>query len=330
MPVDLSVSGLASGFDWKALVEQLTQVERIPEQRLQSDQAKIQQRNNAYSAIKDQMNALNTRVQALKEPAFYDGRLSTVGDSTILTASAGTGAAIGNYTFNITHLGTAATLQGATGINKPLNATNNVSALNIKTANFASPVSAGTFSVNGQQVTVFTETDVSKGQTADTLQTIFDKISTATGGTVTASYDSAADKITLSSAGPITLGSAADTSNFLNVAKLNTGPGPVSSIARLGSIVPSSNLSSANFSTIVTDGGAGAGEFKINGISIKYSATADSVNAVLQRINDSGAGVTASYDSINRTFQLTNKVTGNIGVAVQDVTGNFIDRKSVV
>ncbi len=322
--VDLSVSGLASGFDWKAVVNQLIQVERIPEQRLQSDQAKINQRNNAYGAIKDQISALNTRLQTLKEPAFYDGRTNTVGDSTILSATAATGAAIGTYTFNITHLGKAAALQGSANVASPLNATNDVSALAIKSAKFATPVTAGTFSVNGQQVTIFTETDASKGQTADTLQSIFDKISTATGGTVTASYDSASDKITLSSAGPITLGSAADTSNFLTIAKLNTGAGPVSSTDRLGSIVPSSSLASANFATAVTDGGSGAGEFKVNGISIKYNATTDSVNTVLQRINDSAAGVTASYDTVNRTFVMTNKVTGNIGLSVQDVTGNFM------
>jgi flagellar hook-associated protein 2 len=34
--------------------------------------------------------------------------------------------------------------------------------------------------------------------------------------------------------------------------------------------------------------------------------------------------VTASYDSVNDRFLITNKVTGDIGIALEDVTGNFL------
>jgi flagellar hook-associated protein 2 len=44
----------------------------------------------------------------------------------------------------------------------------------------------------------------------------------------------------------------------------------------------------------------------------------------LQRINDSGAGVTATYDSVNDRFDLTNKTTGDVGISLEDVTGNFL------
>ena len=45
---------------------------------------------------------------------------------------------------------------------------------------------------------------------------------------------------------------------------------------------------------------------------------------MLDRINDSTAGVNASYDAVNDRFTLTNKATGDVGVALEDVTGNFL------
>ena len=91
---------------------------------------------------------------------------------------------------------------------------------------------------------------------------------------MTGSYDPATDKIKFSSASEIVLGSATDTSNFLAVAKLNNNAsGTVTSSGQLGAVRNSNNLITGNFSTAVTDGGAGLGEFKVNGVSIKFNAT---------------------------------------------------------
>jgi flagellar hook-associated protein 2 len=161
--------------------------------------------------------------------------------------------------------------------------------------------------------------------TTDTLQAVFDKISTATSGSVTGAYDHATDTITLSSGSEILLGSATDTSNFLEAAKLyNNGTGTVTSAYALGVVQTSAPLATANFATAIHDGGSGAGQFKINGVAISFNASTDTVNDVLARINDSAAGVTASYDSINDRFLLTNKSTGDVGIALEDVTGNFL------
>jgi flagellar hook-associated protein 2 len=177
-------------------------------------------------------------------------------------------------------------------------------------------VTNGTFTVNGSQVTL---------ATSDTLQEVFDKINTATGGTVTATYDSAADKVTLSSAGEIVLGSANDTTNFLQALKLsNNGTGTVSSLSSLGTIRASAKLNAGNFAAAVSDGGAGAGEFKINGVSIQFNAANDTATDVLARINASSAGVNAGYDAINDRFVITYKTTGDLGIGMEDVTGNFL------
>jgi flagellar hook-associated protein 2 len=159
----------------------------------------------------------------------------------------------------------------------------------------------------------------------DTLRGVFDKIASATGGAVTGSYDASTDKITLSSASEIVVGSSVDSSNFLQVAKLaNNGTGTIASSSALGAVNTSLSMANAHLATAVTDGGSGAGQFTINGVTISYNVAADSIQDVLNRINNSAAGVTASYDSLNNRFVLTNQITGDSGIAFQDVTGNFL------
>ena len=316
--IDLGLSGLASGFDWKSFVSQIAQASRTPEQRLYAEQTTIQQRNNAFGSIKTQLGILQSRITALNEASLYDSRAAATSDSAIATASVSAGAPLGTFVFNVTSRATAARLNGAANIGQAISPTGDLSALTLGNAGFSTAATAGVFTVNGKQVTV---------ATTDTMAQVFAKISTATSGDVTASYNSGTDKITLSSASnaEIVLGSATDTSNFLQVAHLNNnGTSSATSSSALGGIRLASALNAANFTTTVSDGGSHAGEFKINGVSIKFDASVDSVNAVLTRINDSAAGVSASYDSINDRFVLTNKTTGDIGVALQDVTGNFL------
>ncbi|HEY0454969.1 MAG TPA: flagellar cap protein FliD N-terminal domain-containing protein, partial [Verrucomicrobiae bacterium] len=86
--MNLGISGLASGFDWQSLISQLANVERAPENRLRSEQGTLAQKNSAYSSILTQLNTLKTKVDALKDPKLFQSRNTTVGDSSVLTASA--------------------------------------------------------------------------------------------------------------------------------------------------------------------------------------------------------------------------------------------------
>lgn len=297
------------------MVDQLTEVERAPERRLLVEQNTLQQQNNAYASIKTQLSVLLNRIANLKDPGLFDSRQTLSSEAAMVTATAGAGTTLGSYLFNFTQLASAAKQQGASGMGSSLSATNDVSGLVVSAAAFSASITAGTFTVNGKQVTI---------APTDTLQQVFDDISTATSGAVTGSYDAATDRISLSSAGPIVLGSATDSSNFLQVARLNNnGTGTIASSAQLGVIKQSASLSAANFATAISDGGAGAGEFKINGVAISFNTT-DSAAAVLKRINDSAAGVTASYDTVNDRFVLNNKTSGDIGIGLEDVTGNFL------
>lgn len=292
------------------------EVERTPQTQLRTEQNRLNQRQNAYNSIKTELGVLQSRVNALKDPALYNSRALQVSAGTVASARVDTGAVLGSYKFNITQLATASKFSGTPNAGQRLSETADVSGVTLANAGFATAVSAGTFTVNGRQITL---------ATTDSLQDVFDQIAAATGNAVTASYDPDTDKISLASAGEIVLGSATDTSNFLQVAKLyNNGTGAVASSGALGGVKLGATLAQSNLATPVSDGGSGAGEFKINGVAITFNASTDTVSSVLERINNSSAGVTAGYDAATDRFVLTNRSTGDMGIALEDVTGNFL------
>ena len=331
---NLAVSGLASGFDWQTLVGQLVTLERAPETQLQVQQGLLGQQNIALGGIKTELSVLQNAVTVLQDPTFFDSRTATPSDTTLASATADVGTTVGTYSFNVTQLASVAAWKGTPAAGGPLSSKDissedtDTTGLTLSAAPFARSVTAGTFTVNGKQITI---------GASDTLKSVFDQISRVTGETVpgekvTASYSKDSDKITLSSSSAIILGSGADTSNFLQVAKLSSstatsegGTVTLASTAKLGSVQTKAALYQANLSAVISDGGSGAGAFTINGVSISFSATSDSLTNVIARINDSGAGVAASYDSANNRLSLTNKTTGDTGISMQDADGsNFL------
>ena len=313
----LSVTGLASGFDWSSVVTQLADAERNAETPWKTKQTALNAQNSAYSTLNDDLTTLQADIKVLQDSSFYDSALAQTSDSTLATASADAGATVGTYTFKISQLATAAQINGTANLGKVL-ATNGAANTTIGTAGFGTAVTAGTFTINGAQINI---------ATTDTLQDVFDNIASATGNAVTATYDSGTDTIKLSSSSEIVLGSAADTSNFLQSAQLynnnetGTTTHSITSSLALGHVQVKGSMAAANLQTAIQDDGTGKGAFTVNGVTINYDASKDSIQNVLDRISNSTAGVTASYDSLSNRFLLTDKNTGDVGISIQDVAG---------
>ena len=314
------LTGLASGLDWRTLVDKLIAAERIPQDRLRSEKSLGQQKSNVLDAIKTSLAALQTSAQALSSGTsdVFAVRTATVADAASgWLAAAGAGAETGSHTVQVTQLATKSLRMGVADAGNSLSTTSNVSGLTIGTLPIATPITAGEFTVNGARVTV---------AATDSLQAVLDRISTATGGTVTASYNPTLDKVRLTSSAEIVLGSANDSSNLLGALGLNNnGTSEVLSPKALGVVSVSKAINNANLRTAVTAvDGSGNGSFSINGVSIAYNANTDSVSTVLSRINASTAGVTAAYDRLADRFTLTNKTTGDTGLTVTEAAGGLL------
>jgi flagellar hook-associated protein 2 len=312
----LALSGLASGINWTNIINDMVAAESAPITTMQSQQTIINNKNSAYQTIGTDLANLQNDITTLSSASFFQSATASSSDSTVATATAQSGTPFGTYTFSVSQMAAAAAQNGSAISAQPISSSSNVSNVDLNSTAFATPITAGTFTVDGHTITV---------AATDSLQSVFDQINTATSGAVTASYDPSSDKITLASSSPVSLGSSADTSNFLQATQLfNNGTGAVTSLNVLAGIKLDTPASQANLATTISDGGSGQGAFEINGVTIHFDASTNSVNDILQAINNSTAGVTATYDGANNRFVLTNNSTGNIGMSMQDVTGNFL------
>ena len=370
--MDLSLSGLASGFDWKSVVDQLVEIERAPQRRARREQYDVSQRNMLLGNIKDELSSVESKAKLLKDSSLYQSRLSSVSDDSVGEAKVESGAALGSYKFEFFQRATTAEQKGgsdagrqidwltangaasdgatsltvdalttalsegdvvvfkngakftldadaavgATSLSGTLssNVTNDENGSTyIANNGFGVKATNGTFTINDSIITV---------ETTDSLASIFKKITDADSD-LSIAYNASTDKITLSSTSGKTLilGSSNDTSNFLTASRLNNnGTSSVSSVYKLGGISVASTLAGANFNTALI---GTSGSFRVNGKTVDWNSD-DTVGSILAGITQSGAGVVASYDGVNDRFLLTNTSTGDIGISLEDVKGNFL------
>ena len=330
----IQISGLLanSAFDWKSVVDQLIAADSIPVTNLQKEQTTNSDQSSALDALKTQLTDLQTAADALNDSnsGLFSSRLvmSDVANTT-WKSNASAGAPVGSYKINVTRLATAAQKTGVADVGQGLSATSNVSGLTLATLPTATAITAGTFTVNGQQITI---------ALTDSLQDVFDKISTATGGDltaqppthgdVTAAYDPSTDTVSLTSRShaEVVLGAVNDTSNFLQAMRLgNNGTSTVTSDSALGTLKINSPLVTAGLRGAITAvDGSGKGTFTVNGVAINYNINTDSITSVLSRINSSNAGVTARYDAANDRMVVANNTTGDVGLGLNETAGGLL------
>jgi flagellar hook-associated protein 2 len=316
----IQISGLLSNsaFDWKSVVDQLIAAESIPLNTLTTQKTTNTTQISALADLQTKLQALQDSVQAIRAGDLFSARTVTTDSNSTWNSTSSTGATIGTYTIAVQHLAAKALTQGLTDVGSGLSATSNVSGLTVANISTAQAITAGNITVDGQQIAV---------ATTDSLQDVFDKIHAATGD-VTGSYDPMTDAITLtrSTSDPVVLGATNDTSNFLQAMKLsNTGTNTVTSSGTLGVVNQTAAINSAGLKTALTGlDGSGNGSFTINGVAISYNATTDTMGGLISRINKSGAGVTAGYDSVNDRFTITNNTTGDVGMGLNDTAGNLL------
>ena len=315
------IGNFYSSFDTDAVIAQLTAAAQVPITQINTQEAKINQQNDAITAIQTQFATLLSRANTLMDPASVSAKTATVtGDG--VSAAATPDAVPGSFTIDVTQIATGTSETGS-ALTGALDATSLLNA-----SNFGTPVTAGTFTIKTAQGSATITVDPTTQSLNDVLAAI--NAQTATTG-VTASITTDANgkdiiHMDSGSAGPIQLGNGADTSNFLAATNLLASPGTSTrdSTLPVARINLASTMATASFA-----GGApvsGAHSFTINGVQINYDASADSLSSVINRINTSAAGVKATYDPITDKLSLTQSKLGSIGIQLADDTtgGNFL------
>lgn len=330
---NVAFGGLSSGLDTGSIIKQLLALESRPIKLLGVQRETLRSQQSAYKDLNTRISGLENAAFGLTQVSSLLGKQANSSAKDTLLATATPNAATGAYQVEVLQLATASRLSSGTGptagnmqgsVSSTVNFSNQTVA-DINTDNrLRTDITEGSFFVNGQSVLV---------QASDTLDGIFAKISTATGGTVTADLVNkplevskplqGGNFLVLSSGSPIALSQG--TSNFLNAFKLDTASyscGVLESSDAVNTVRSDVKLDgsggSANFAQSIT-----SGVLTINNKSIAYDASADTLNDILQRINASDAGVRATFSNAGGgRLNLVSSESGPLAIQLSD-TGDF-------
>ena len=212
----LQLSGLASGMDWQAVVEQLMELERFPVRRMQAEQISNDQKAVELGVLESRLSGLGSAAEELSNSDLWDARSVVLSDADteLISVSADTGTLTGEYVISDATRAEASVLEGDDDITTNIVGTDNLEDLNVATA-----MHEGTFTVNG---TIFTVNDTGGAGATDInldedLDTAAAKIAALTGITAVGVSNG---KFYIDGSSEVILGHADDTSNFLSVLKL--------------------------------------------------------------------------------------------------------------
>ncbi len=104
-------SGLASGVQWRDLIDQIIQVERRPAQLIESQIARTQTRSAAWLTFQNKLTTFQDAIEGLADGSEFD-RHSTAVSGSGFTASASSDAAPGSYSVEVLGLAAAEKLGG--------------------------------------------------------------------------------------------------------------------------------------------------------------------------------------------------------------------------
>lgn len=337
----VSFPGIASGIDYNSIIDKLTSLTLAPNVQLNAQIATLNAANTELVKINNLFACVQNTLGALSDPNLFASYDATSSNSTFATASGipGTPAVAGTYTIESSTVATATSVASNTAAGHNIDdtitsgtyaghASNTVPLADSFAAITPSNGSGSAGSITVDGVTVSYNVNV------DSLQAVLARIQTAVDANYDASFtiQDVGGTIQLSGSKPITLGSANDQGNLLQVLKLDqaqvddSGPGPytvtgTSGVGGLNQAAALNSTTAAGFVTPVT-----SGTFTINGVSISVSASGDNLASILAKINASAAGVTASYNSATNQITLTSNQTGAQSIVVGRAgdTSNFL------
>ena len=326
----ISFPGIASGIDYNSIIAKYTALTLQQETPLQNNVTTLNQQNAELLKIQDLVNKFQDTFSAVSDPTAFSATAPTSSNAAAIAASsiAGGNATPGSYVITNATLATATQIKNDAAANGAFNASAPlVNAGSAITASNGPPGYAGKGQVTIDGVAI--QYDVN----ADTLTSFISKANSAlaTAGVSASLTDNGNGTVTVTSAQPLTLGSASDSGNLLAVLRLDTasissggGSYTATSSAKIGGINVGATFNTdqnAGFATAVT-----TGAFTINGVHFNVDATTQNLSDVLSAINSSSAGVLATYDSANDRVVLTSKNAGPQGISIGGAgdTSNFL------
>jgi flagellar hook-associated protein 2 len=323
--------GVASGIDYNAIIQKYTAATQAAEVPYQNQLNNLSAANTEILKIQSLFGKVQDAITPLSNISTFQAYKATVSNTAVATATqiSGQNAIPGTYNIIAQTLATSTQISSNTNAaaaanptTAPLTSENlSVTPTNGNQPN-GSPAAHGVLTVNGVQINY----DVN----SQSLNAIIAAINAAQAQVTFAINGAGVVTATANTANGISLGSASDAGNILQVMHLDTAQYTGSGATQVATaqqsvngVNPGASFNSTNQAGLQT--AVNAGFFTINGVQINVSNT-QNVNNVISAINASTAGVTASFNAATNQIVLTNSTPGpqNIVLGAASDTSNFL------
>ncbi|MDQ2681371.1 MAG: flagellar filament capping protein FliD [Candidatus Eremiobacteraeota bacterium] len=333
----ISFPGISSGIDYNSIITKLTSLTLAPNIQLNAQIGTINAANLELIKINSLLASVQGSLTALSQPANFDSFTANSSNTGVLTAQGipNVSATPGTYIIQSTQIATATQITNdAAAGHKETDLLGGTPSDQLPLAQSYAAITpsngtggTGKVTIDGHQFSY----DVGS-QSIDTIFTQINSYFNTTVGDASfhIGFQAGTDKVAVTDANPITLGSASDSGNLLTVLKLDQAanggaPGAyaVDATSGVGGINQTTSFNAPNSAGFVTP--VTAGSFTINGVTLTVSAT-DALSDVINRINSSAAGVTAQFNASSGALTLTNKATGPQSIVLGKVgdSSNFL------
>ena len=321
----ITFGGISSGLPVNQIIDATIASERRPLDAIQTRIDKTNSQKSTLATITSRAKTFQTALKVLTSTSILDAnifqaRKATSSNTDALEVTASAGANLSSLAVKVNTLATATTARSTA---KPgASATSSTLLSSIKNMSLTS----GTFNVFVNGVA----SSVSVDATTDTFGDVLGRIGAISGVSSATINADGQLVVNATTGGTVQFGSTGDTSNFLKLSKLDTTLEAGSTFTAnqfFSTVDTTQNVSTgaAGLNTPVTAGST----FKLG--KATFDTTGKSIAQLMNDINNSAdSGVSAVFNSLSNRLELTSKSTGQVGIQMEDVTGNFLTAMNVI
>lgn len=313
----MRITGMASGMDIDSMIKDLMKAEKIPYTKVVKKRELLDFKMNAYREVNLKLSSFRDSMKNFRLSSNLTSSKFSSSDSTKVTVSGNTSQNI-SHSIEVTELASSAVKSSLAGVSK-VGLTGSTSLM--ATTGITSGVNDSlSISLNGVSRNIVLDAgsyDPSKLQAE--LQS---KIDQAFGpNRINASLNGGAIQL-----------DAVGTAGSLPVISVAEGNGALAAIgfsgaqsSKISTSAPISEVASKFTTPLIVPTDNSTNSFKINGVEISYTGS-NSIQDIMNKVNQSAAGVTMSYDGVSDRFSFTSKSTGVASqVKLENVSGNFLN-----
>jgi flagellar hook-associated protein 2 len=329
--------GLISGINTGAIIDGLISIDSQPINLLKTQITSAQDQQKAYGSLESQLQAMQQIGQSLALPQTFQNATTTSSNTNVLTATAGIGAAVGSYQFQVARLvstqqtisngfaNTASAPVGAGTITLEEGGGEAYSQTSLSQLNGGAGVARGQFRITdrkGNTTVIDTSNDIS-------LDDVVTQINNSLGVSVRAAVTKQGLQITDQSGGTGTLsiqdlngGTAAQ-----NLGIAGNGTGNILNGSNINFITAATSLGQLNDGNGIATAANGSQDFTVttsDGSTFNITLSgATTVSDVLNDINTvGGAKLKASINAGGNGIQLTDNSGGSGAFTVAPLNGS--------